>query len=436
MAAGRRHGNGRSARIPSVLAGALLLVALSGCTVARTETPSGSSDAPPSATDTAPPTTTPTAIELESPTTTPAPTATPKIGGVIRWTQVPLPAGLVATEANATQNALFGWSKGYLVFNESLKDGPVVPWTSSDGSNWRKSNALDVAGLSSVPWVTQVAEGPAGLLAFGETPGCAMNGSGCVPGSAKALWTSPDGRTWSRVELAAQFGGRAVGDVSAGSKGYMAISLSSESATSDPAVWLSANGRSWRPVTLPPEAFKDAYLASGAVLSGGYLIAGRIGSVAGYGGGDYPSTTPALWWSADGSAWSRVSLAGASAAPEAEAAVTRVANGRLVAHVVCWDHLSPPDGATQTWSSSDGRSWAPSGDGFPSPAVILTDGHQAMQPIATDAGVTVSTSPDGFDWTQRAITGTAPPDWFDAALGPAGLLVSSTDQRAWLAVLT
>lgn len=428
--------------------GVLLAAGLSGC-VAATATKPGVPSALPSASNAQPSTTPPagdTETAMPSPTgdtetAIPSPTGalpsiTPRVAGTISWTQVDLPAGLAVTSESSSQNAFFGWSKGYVGFSESLNGGPIVPWDSPDGRNWHQDKALDTAGLTGGAWVSEVVEGPAGLLALGRAPGCLMNGSGCVPTPAKALWTSADGRTWSRVELAGQFGGRAVGDVSAGPKGYMAISRSSESATSDPAVWLSANGRSWRSVTLPPEAFKDAYLASGSVLSGGYLIAGRIGSVAGYGGGDYPSTTPALWWSADGSAWSRVSLAGASAAPEAEAAVTTIANGRQIAHVVRWDLRVPPDGANQTWSSPDGRSWTPSGDGFPSPAVILTDGHQAMQPIATEAGVTVSTSPDGFDWTQRAITGTAPPDSFDVAVGPSGLLVSSTDQRAWLAVLT
>jgi hypothetical protein len=262
-----------------------------------------------------------------------------------------------------------------------------------------------------------------------------MNGQGCVPDAAKALWTSPDGRNWSRVDLAGQFGGKAVGSVSAGPKGYMAISVSSDSAVAEPLVWLSANGRTWRSSPFPAAAFLNAYLASSLVLSNGYLVAGRIGSVAGYGSGSYPLTTPQLWWSADGISWTQLPMPGLKAAPEAEAAVTRISDGRFIAHVVNWDGPVPPDGPTQLWASSDGVTWSAAGPGFPAPAVILSDGHQALEPTTTDAGVTVATSTDGLAWTQRVVDGAGPGDWTAAVVGPSGLLVSSGNSQVWLAAL-
>jgi len=80
--------------------------------------------------------------------------------------------------------------------------------------------------------------------------------------------------------------------VSAGPKGYMAVSRSSDSSTASPAVWLSADGQSWRAVALAPATFEDAYLARGTVLGDGFLVAGRIGSLEGWGGGDFPATRP------------------------------------------------------------------------------------------------------------------------------------------------
>ena len=189
-----------------------------------------------------------------------------------------------------------------------------------------------MTGISQGAQVEELVEGPAGLLALGRAPGCADDGSGCMPQPATALWTSVDGASWSRVDLRKAFGGAAVGDVSAGPKGYMAVSLSSDAGTAAPAVWLSADGQSWRAVSLSAATFQDAYLASGTVLGYGFLVAGRIGSLAGWDGGEFPSTTPAIWWSADGAAWSRVTLANAAAAPQAQAAITTLAARRFRSH--------------------------------------------------------------------------------------------------------
>ena len=72
---------------------------------------------------------------------------------------------------------------------------------------------------------------------------------------------------------------------------------------------------------------------------------------------------------------------------------------------------------------------------FPSPAVVLTDGRQAIQLISADGAVTVAVSPDGFRWAQIAASGSGPADYDGEANGPAGLLVEASDGGFWLATI-
>jgi hypothetical protein len=430
------------------LVGALLVAAaMSGCAAVPSAqpiaTPTAAGDTGPAAiatettgpvaTATAPAVPTDTSADTPGPSASPLPTAA---GRALRWESVTLPAKLVAAADSAFVDAIFGWSRGYLAFRENVDSGSAIPWLSADGLQWQQGRSLDMTGISQGAQVEELVEGPAGLLALGRAPGCADDGSGCMPQPATALWTSVDGASWSRVDLRKAFGGAAVGDVSAGPKGYMAVSLSSDAGAAAPAVWLSADGQSWRAVSLSAATFQDAYLASGTVLGYGFLVAGRIGSLAGWGGGEFPSTTPAIWWSADGAAWSRVTLANAAAAPQAQAAITTLAAGKLVANVASWDCSCSPDGDGQAWTSSDGRTWKAATSQFPSPAVVLSDGHQALQVVSSNGNLTVAISSDGFKWAQVAVSGSGPADLSDEAYGPAGVLVEDSSGNLWLAVIS
>jgi hypothetical protein len=444
-----------SARLLGRAAGTLLLaVAIAGCSATFSPSPippaspspataTASDSAGPTAvaTDTAVPTDTQTDVPTDVPveTDSPEPSASPMptvAGKVLAWVAVQLPDALVAGSDSTFQNALFDWSRGYLAFHEDGVGRSVVPWTSADGRAWNQGQAFDMAGLDRGAWVGPVVEGPAGLIAVGRFPGCADDGSGCQPQPATALWSSSDGLAWSRVDLQKAFGEADVEDVSGGPKGYMAVGTTSDSGSPVPAVWLSADGRTWHPVSLSADTFKDAYLARATVLGGGFLAAGRIGSLTGWGSGFFPSTTPAVWWSADGTSWSRVTLTEVDAAPQAEAAVTKIATGKLVAHVVSWDCACPPEGDSQAWTSTDGRAWKAVRTAFPSPAIVESDGHQALQALqspSADSVMTVATSSDGFKWTQLAVSGTGPTDLLDEAYGPAGLLVEDLNGNVWLA---
>jgi hypothetical protein len=442
-----RHRSGSPRRRVGLVGALLVAAAMSGCAAVPSAqpiaTPTAAGDTGPAAiatettgpvaTATAPAVPTDTSADTPGPSASPLPTAA---GRALRWESVTLPAKLVAAADSAFVDAIFGWSRGYLAFRENVDSGSAIPWLSADGLQWQQGRSLDMTGISQGAQVEELVEGPAGLLALGRAPGCADDGSGCMPQPATALWTSVDGASWSRVDLRKAFGGAAVGDVSAGPKGYMAVSLSSDAGAAAPAVWLSADGQSWRAVSLSAATFQDAYLASGTVLGYGFLVAGRIGSLAGWDGGEFPSTTPAIWWSADGAAWSRVTLANAAAAPQAQAAITTLAAGKLVANVASWDCSCSPDGDGQAWTSSDGRTWKAATSQFPSPAVVLSDGHQALQVVSSNGNLTVAISSDGFKWAQVAVSGSGPADLSDEAYGPAGVLVEDSSGNLWLAVIS
>jgi hypothetical protein len=344
-----------------------------------------------------------------------------------------MPAEMAAPPESENWNVIYSWSRGFLAFHESMTVASVVPWSSPDGLAWTKGSALDVAGLSGVG-IAAVAEGPAGLVAVGYVPGCADDGTGCMPSSALAMWASADGRSWTRLDIARAFGGIGVGTVVGGPKGYMAISTDTASTENRPAVWFSTNGRDWRGGRLPDDTFANSALSRGLVLGSGYLLEGRVGSLEGLGGGYFPMSTPAMWWSSDGSKWTAVELKGAASAPAAEALVTALGKGKLIASVVSWDSPTQIDGVTSAWTSTDGRTWTLSARSFVGmPMSVSTDGKQAIRQLQTASDVPAfAISADGFGWAEVP-WGSAGPDEADQlTVGPPGILLADMSDNLWL----
>ncbi len=344
-----------------------------------------------------------------------------------------MPADLAAPMDSDNMNAIYAWSRGFLAFHETTTGASVVPWLSTDGLVWTKGSALDVTGLDSAG-IGVVAEGPAGLVALGYVPGCADDGTGCMPTSALAMWASGDGRSWTRVDIAKAFGSIGVGTVVGGPKGYMAISTDSASTANRPAVWFSTNGRDWRGGPLTDETFANSSLSRGLVLGNGYLLEGRVGSLDGSGGGYFPMSTPALWWSGDGAKWTAVELKGVTTGPAAEALVTAVGQGKLVASVVSWDSPTQIEGVTSAWSSFDGRTWKPSDKSFVGmPMSVSTDGKQAIRQLQTASDAPAfAISADGFIWAEVPWSSAGPNDVTGLTVGPAGILVGETSGNLWL----
>jgi hypothetical protein len=159
-------------------------------------------------------------------------------------------------------------------------------WTSPDGITWSRvphdEAVFDRASMSSV-----TAEGP-GLVAVGSTSMMSAFGR------SAAVWTSPDGITWSRVPHdEAVFGGAGISSVTAGGPGLVAVG----GVGPDAAVWTSADGITWSRVR-----YDEAVFGGDASNSISSVSAAGTGLVAVGDGAD----GAAVWTSPDGITWARV----------------------------------------------------------------------------------------------------------------------------------
>ena len=308
----------------------------------------------------------------------------------------------------------------------------MVPAFSADGLHWTTGRPMEVEGLESVVDITQVVEGPSGLLAVGRYPGAACGG----PATIDALWTSTDGLAWSLVHPSAAFASSRAYWVEGGSTGYIASGILKDGTTQ--AVWLSADGRSWRQIPLTGPTF-DKFVLDGATnFAGSYIVSGAVLKDSGCG---QTWATPSLWWSADGTSWTRSELPGAATANDASITTTKVSDHALVAVASATQVPS-----RQVWVSHDGRQWKPVaspsgllGDG------IMTDGRRGLLVVepgpGADSPPTVATVGDDLTVKTLSQTGDVPiysaavsPIWL-AALGPTGVVILSADGLdLWLGV--
>ncbi|MGA2512906.1 MAG: hypothetical protein ABSG37_04745 [Candidatus Limnocylindrales bacterium] len=351
----------------------------------------------------------------------------------------------------STQNgdmrvSVFGWSGGYVGFRTAydLSDTlqatvALVSTYSADGLHWTAGRPMDVEGLpdaSEGVAVTQVLDGPSGLLAVGEAfPPLICGG----PPTVYALWTSPDGLTWTRVQPPADFASASVYTVDAGSIGYIASGTLKDGVTQ--AVWLSGDGRSWRQVPLTKATFGEFVVDGATAFAAGYVVSGTVVGNEGCGGGT-DLYTPSLWWSADGTSWTRSKLTGAVPARDAWITVSRVSDHALMALASRWDDASQTN-LQQIWVTSDGQAWnlVKSPSSMLS-ANILTNGQRGLLVLAPpdDGPPTIATVGDDLTVTTLSQAGDGPvasatsPGW-TSALGPTGVVVLSRDGlNLWLGV--
>ncbi len=234
-------------------------------------------------------------------------------------------------------------------------DGPDVVgraatvWTSEDGINWSKtpyseaafgSKIRDEPGESST-WMRDVTEGGSGLVAVG------------TDARSAAVWTSPDGITWTRVPHDPEiFGHSEMTSVTAGGPGLIAAGF--DSGYSSSGIWTSPDGTSW----------------SRAEIEGRYINAVTVGgpglvAVGGYEDeptGCHASATgecyAAAWTSVDGITWTPVpydqAVFGGGDDKQMMRSVTAVGS-----HLVAV--------GSSVWTSPDGITWTRT---FHDPAVV------------------------------------------------------------------
>lgn len=207
--------------------------------------------------------------------------------------------------------------------------GDTHVWTSPDGYTWSRVGR-DPGDLRGV-----IAGGP-GLVAFGESAG------------TSAVWTSPDGYTWTQVPHdGAVFGRSSMHSMIVGGPGLVAVGVDETNwdgpATVFPAVWTSPDGYTWTRVPHDQSVFPEgAGMVDVAVGSTGLVAVGfdRIDE----------SLVAAVWSSPDGFTWTRVphdeALFGGF--HEDMSSVAAVGDGFIA--VGSWAEAN-------VWTSPDGITW-------------------------------------------------------------------------------
>jgi hypothetical protein len=192
-------------------------------------------------------------------------------------------------------------------------DADAVVWTSVDGVEWSRVDADDAVFGGDTVWqrMYAVAAGGPGFVAVGQEgfdflgvddwtpiPDTNPDGMDHVMDNVAAVWTSPDGTTWTRVanqpalvhsgEIAS--GWATMFDVTATGSGLVAVGREVwDTWYEGPAVWLSDDGVGWRRAAQVPTDWPD--MEAVTATDGGDVVA--AGGMLGY-------VTAGVWTSRDG----------------------------------------------------------------------------------------------------------------------------------------
>ena len=333
-----------------VVVGAIIVAALG----LRGSNLGPASSASPSATPTGPAPSGSAATPTPSATPVTAPSATSPITGDwhgLRWSAPSAFPGAQAIDDIVT------WNGGYIAAAQVQRDNPNQQpgfWSSSDATTWTRLNIDTTAFPDSQ--INGLVHTASGLLAWGWAgePVCSGSGEGgttCEPRPVM-LWTSPDGVSWTQVADISTFKGATIEGVTAGSQGLVAVGDTGWNKT---AIWVSATGAAWQRLTLPAAGFKDAHFSSVSATSWGYVAGGAVGGQAPVCCVSLPSTgVAAAWWSTDGQTWTRASVQRTGGVGSDLGAIAVGAQG-----MVAVGSASGGKSGSTAWTSTDGRTWKP-----------------------------------------------------------------------------
>ena len=423
----------------------------SAAPVTPAATPSPTAAPTPTATPDSTPTLEPVSPPTPPPTPTPAPTPLPQVGLAPSgpWTGITwIAAGAAFPQVPAPTNdgyaapQIFGWSGGFVGFidvSPSTVGGrsSLLATSSADGLHWTTVRRMNRPNTRYDLAITELVEGPSGLLAIGHYGRGACGG----PATVDAMWTSKDGVAWHRVTPPNDFRTASVYTLDGGSKGFVASGTLRDGRTQR--VWVSKDGRDWSAANLPTSTLGKVVVDGATSFAAGFVVAGAVLGDGGCGG---PAlVTPSLWWSASGVGWQRSTLSGAKPAHNADMTVTRISDHALMATATTWD-ATTSDEIRTVWLTHDGRTWR----------LVHAPSKLLSQDVMTDRrrGLLVLEQPDiygpliiatvGDDLAVRVLaqTGDGPvlsEDFAirESALGPTGVIVLSEDaSKLWLGVPT
>jgi hypothetical protein len=158
-------------------------------------------------------------------------------------------------------DALTPFGRGFVAAGQAVDpaSGQAVAavWTSPDGTSWTRARDVDlepptpaIPAGNTTPVrgsIRSIARGGPGLVAVGGVfAGTFVDGTLVGPPSEPAVWTSPDGRTWTRADVSASFGSGAVAltlNSAVASRGAVVVSAQENGGTR---FFSSLDGRRWR----------------------------------------------------------------------------------------------------------------------------------------------------------------------------------------------
>ncbi len=320
------------------------------------------------------------------------------------WSRVPDEKLVLAGTSYQTMLGVTAGGPGLVAvgWDASGGDENASVWTSPDGVTWsRVPHDEAVLGGRGSQWMLDVTAGGPGLVAVG------WDASGGDENAA--VWTSPDGATWSRVvSTEGVFGGdgdQEMLSVTSGGPGVVAVGLA-ESEDWDAAVWTSPDGANWSRVLDDDGALGgDGFQVMLGVTSGG------LGLVAvGWDSSD-GDLDAAVWTSLDGLSWSRVPHEEAIFGGDNDQEMWAVTSGGQGLVAVGADTGGNGHDAA-VWSSADGTTWVRIPDVA---GTFGGEGDQEMCGVASggvgvvavgwellrgDENAAVWTSPDGVTWSR------------------------------------
>jgi hypothetical protein len=347
-------------------------------------------------------------------------------------------------------------------------------WTSQDGIEWsRVSHDVAVFGGDEAlldgsedgyQQIESVTEGGPGLVAVGlrfDEPD--------LYGLHAAVWTSVDGITWEAVPDQTAFdthdpdefgnGKTLMHSVTVGGPGLVAVGSDAWSA----AVWTSPDGVTWTRVPHDPDVFGEGLAGDserGPQTEMYSVTVGGPGLVAVGSAGPSPTwinrelvepgagqswSNAAVWTSPDGLNWTRVPHDEAIFGGPGNQVMSSVTAGDFGLVAVGFDEpdaIAAMGGArAAVWTSPDGITW----NRIPHDEAIfggVAGDEQTMSrviaggPGLVAVGGTIWTSPDGALWTrivnsEALFEGLLDPQMTDIALGGPGLVAVGSHEMRW-----
>jgi hypothetical protein len=314
------------------------------------------------------------------------------------WSRIPIDES--AFGAGASLNGVVSGGPG-LVAVGSDDLGHAV-WTSPDGVTWSRV-PHDTAVFGDAEMERVIAGGP-GFVAIGNNGHSLLDGSFNVNA---VIWTSVDGYTWSRVPHdESVFGGAFIEAVTVGGPGLVAVGgTGGYNTDGDAVVWTSVDGVTWSRVPHDESVFGgvNGQFMSNVTVGGPGLVA--VGSGGGIGPWDHSvDTHAAVWTSVDGTTWSRVP--DDDALLDIGATMMSVAAGGPGLVAVGSDWWPPDRARTPVWTSPDGITWTrvPDDEAVRGVMFDVIAGGPGLVAVGCVCGTVgegsvVWTSVDGITWT-------------------------------------